>query len=1364
MLKKPVHPGQRLRKECFEPRGLTVTEVAKQLGVTRQALNNILNGKAGVSSQMAVRLAVFFGLRPETVQQWQKDYELSQARSGHAQRSRARGHSFLLSSNDLVVWAETIDARYALPLLLRALVRVTAESASIVDFPAMEDTQRPGWDGVVENPARSAYVPIGRSVWELSTDARPLAKVERDYQKRTLNPLGYQPAKATLVMVTLRRWAQKKQWASAKEQEGQWARVVAYDATDLEQWLELAPEIAIWLAMRIGRRPAGVKALENFWNEFSASTAPPIGPALLLAGRGPAADRVAEWLSSGSGVFRVLGDSWDEALAFMAAVAVTRSDGPLNNALTDTIVIGDAEQARQLMATPRRLTFVWQIDDPSLLGTLIDKGHRAFVPVSRSTAGAEHADVELPRLNRAEFVAAIKDTLSGLDDEKRDDEANARARESGRSITVYMRRYATAGLARTPSWANPKEAGELIPVLLAGGWNESNEADKSALSALAGCDYLSISRLLARCRNQPDSPIRRIGDTWTLVAPLDAWSLLARFITDVELDRYRQIVLQVLGEADPALEVEPGKRWLAKLYDKERKHSDALRRGLADSLILLAVIGDKASTQTSGRLKCFCDALVYELIGREPNGRKWSSLFDHLPSLAEAAPESFLRALEDSLATTNPSVMALFEVEERPLGGGARHPYLLWALELLAWDTDYMPRSARLLAKLSRLDPGGNLGNRPMHSLVAIFCCWHPNTVASLDDRLKAIDSLLAREPEIAWSMLLELLPTEHGVGHTSAEPRWRPKSERVSLTWGDLWRAYEQIISRALKAAQLRCDRLCQLVDRIGTWSPEQRSRFFQQLREFVRTCKAPAERLALWQEIRGFVSHGRTYHFFEEADLQPLDELLESLDSGNALERHSWLFDDDFPNLTRPKTISTVENMGIDQRMKEVNLARLAAASEIMQEHGVDGIIELAKRVKLPVLVGSAAAETVPSGPLEREVLERTLAVDDERLSRAGVSFVWRRSETQGSDWSDQVLHSDSFKSWAAAKQAAFCLGLPEGHTTWRIVTALGQAVETKYWEQVPVWVGRLSRNEDAEFAVRRLLETPGRSLNALDQAGSYPDRLSAELLVRVLESAIGELVKLKTLHVGTANHDVQCILARLRNGQELSQSELGRLELQYLPLLRPLHRPVTLYKSLQADPELFADVVTHAFKGDGGDSDSSEAVDVSENEATVRNRARLAWDLLSEWDSVPGTQSDGRLSSDALKDWCARARAACAAKRRSRVGDIQIGHVLAYAVPDADGIWPPVAVRELIEDTESPDLESGLRSGRIKQRGVWAKSPSDGGRPERELAKQYRIAAKTVNSHWQRTARLLYSLADVYEGFGRHDDISAEKLDLL
>jgi addiction module HigA family antidote len=79
-MKNPPHPGETVRHECLEPLGLTVTEGARVLGVTRQALNNLVNGKSGVSPEMAFRLSKAFGSSPETWLGIQLDYDLAQVR------------------------------------------------------------------------------------------------------------------------------------------------------------------------------------------------------------------------------------------------------------------------------------------------------------------------------------------------------------------------------------------------------------------------------------------------------------------------------------------------------------------------------------------------------------------------------------------------------------------------------------------------------------------------------------------------------------------------------------------------------------------------------------------------------------------------------------------------------------------------------------------------------------------------------------------------------------------------------------------------------------------------------------------------------------------------------------------------------------------------------------------------------------------------------------------------------------------------------------------------------------------------------------------------------------------------------------
>src|SRR5262245_36465786 len=79
-MKNPPHPGQSVRDDCLEPLGLTVTEAAKALGVSRQALNNLINGQAGISPEMAIRLDKAFGGGADTWLRLQAAYDLAQAK------------------------------------------------------------------------------------------------------------------------------------------------------------------------------------------------------------------------------------------------------------------------------------------------------------------------------------------------------------------------------------------------------------------------------------------------------------------------------------------------------------------------------------------------------------------------------------------------------------------------------------------------------------------------------------------------------------------------------------------------------------------------------------------------------------------------------------------------------------------------------------------------------------------------------------------------------------------------------------------------------------------------------------------------------------------------------------------------------------------------------------------------------------------------------------------------------------------------------------------------------------------------------------------------------------------------------------
>jgi antitoxin HigA-1 len=82
----PPHPGEVLRELCLEPLGLTVSDAASALGISRKTLSSILNGRAGISPEMAVRLSIAFNTTAESWLSQQLQYDLAKA--------EAKRHSF----------------------------------------------------------------------------------------------------------------------------------------------------------------------------------------------------------------------------------------------------------------------------------------------------------------------------------------------------------------------------------------------------------------------------------------------------------------------------------------------------------------------------------------------------------------------------------------------------------------------------------------------------------------------------------------------------------------------------------------------------------------------------------------------------------------------------------------------------------------------------------------------------------------------------------------------------------------------------------------------------------------------------------------------------------------------------------------------------------------------------------------------------------------------------------------------------------------------------------------------------------------------------------------------------------------------
>ena len=110
-MKSPPHPGVFVKSEIIEAHGLSVTDGAKALGVSRQALSELLNGHTAISSDMAVRLEKAFGVSMDTLLRMQASYEIAKARA-HADTIDVKPFMAASQPSFAAVWDNPEDAVY----------------------------------------------------------------------------------------------------------------------------------------------------------------------------------------------------------------------------------------------------------------------------------------------------------------------------------------------------------------------------------------------------------------------------------------------------------------------------------------------------------------------------------------------------------------------------------------------------------------------------------------------------------------------------------------------------------------------------------------------------------------------------------------------------------------------------------------------------------------------------------------------------------------------------------------------------------------------------------------------------------------------------------------------------------------------------------------------------------------------------------------------------------------------------------------------------------------------------------------------------------------------------------------------------
>ena len=201
---------------------------------------------------------------------------------------------------------------------------------------------------------------------------------------------------------------------------------------------------------------------------------------------------------------------------------------------------------------------------------------------------------------------------------------------------------------------------------------------------------------------------------------------------------------------------------------------------------------------------------------------------------------------------------------------------------------------------------------------------------------------------------------------------------------------------------------------------------------------------------------------------------------------------------------------------------------------------------------------------------------------------------------------------------------------------------------------------------------------------------------------------------------------------DAQNADLQQVAQLEWGWLRVLQHTQRGAkALHSQITSSPQLFVDLLKVLYRGEGEPCET----EVTEEQSRL---AEHGYHLLRDIHTVPGyRQIDGQegvVNQFDLQQWVEEARRLAQEVGRLGVCDVQIGEILSFAPSSPDGSWPCVEVRNVIENTQSQDLDRGFHIGTCNQRGVVTRG--EGGAQERELAAKYRAFAEKVKAEWPRT----------------------------
>lgn len=1329
--------------DFLKQRNITITEAARRLGISRTSLSKIIHGKTSLTPRIAQRCEAVFGLSKGALLMSQATEQSKETLPTPVSSLCQSNPFFKINSLEIERWAEEIDTRKFLPQLIRILILSTARGITGIDFPANEDSQRPGFDGKLRSEEPHPWIPLGDSYWEMGVNKNPKAKMDADIGNSLEKTTPTQRKESTFVLVTPRRLKSVPKNLDTLKSKYGWKDIRIIDASALEQWIECSIEAQVWLLPQLKRDTAGIETLRsrlNHWLEPAKMQS--LAPVLFEELVGELSDTFRKrFIRNEKNLCSIAADSEGEASAFLFYTLVRlhgNEDYQADFATKEILFFSTPESVKSIPMRPNNIIAV--TSDEAVKKKLLEHPNACFIWIETTAYKRSSCDIALHPISRDSLFKAVRKAGKSLS------ESLSCENVSCGSITALHRFLSKSDSSLYPTWTkNVTDIRSLVPLLFAGAWETSDAFSDWKTVCELNADETSersLEKNLSHFTNLENSPLWLETTMCGVKSKRDIFLICKSWIVRSDCENALCVIRKALTA--PPEDTNP----LKATPSTEKHISSLLRKNLADTLVLLARNAQSIRTNRPFNLREKVDETVTTIL-KHWNKAAFNAYDDCLESLALAAPSAFLDFWENNFALCQ----WMMQPVTNPFFERSPRPSFLDALKILCWEQATFERTVCLLAQLATIEPQDNLGNKPSRTLQWIFSAFFVHTGVSTQMRIDLLKRLTAKDPNTFWEICLADCIKRQPVGSWDMPPaEIRLNNYRTCVDPKDRKTMLDTKINLIFSGVfDWTSERVTNLFDIFEVLSDEKKDAVLAIAKNWSQhATDAERERLREHINLRMEYAFKKPDSHVSRTQIRRLKEFCQTLTAKTEEGKLLFLFSSEaFHQAYRKRRDS-------GQIEKHLGKERKAALRHWKAAHGIKGLVQLMARTNVTVTQSMAGyCSSFLSDKQMATLICEALKADMEhthfRKMLIGLLFTPKEKVLQllGKSLSEQEL-TDVLKS------------TPPGSETARFVCETLPTYEKTYWETVET-TDLFCRNDADAAVVAEKLFSVGRVNDAFAFTWPEHDALSPALLFKLLRG-IGNGTDTKTSSfLVNASYEIEKALKAVSASADIAIRDKALLDIKFAPLLVPTgcsdEPPLrSLVDYIWQEPGFLVNLIWLAHKEAPAEkTGENNSLDQNQLQAIVHTLIVLNFD-----DQSPESETKKKLD---YRQWTESFIAIAEERGIRPIADYHLGEILGRhnrwrlkGSRDKKQPWFNPDYCEMLETIGTDAVFQGLSCGLFNAIGVRTRTLN--GDTERAIAESFKREAGKAKSY-PKVQRVFKDLQKELEEHAETEDENLRKM---